>query len=129
MKALGFDYDKPQLLQLLTQHGVPSQKYQPAPGMKDQPVPASRLHLTMQSFQHIAAEAIGQRDPREEIMRAFDLFDSDNTGMITVDDLRRVARELGEGLEEDELNAMIEEFDLEGKGGVGREEFATICMN
>lgn len=129
MKALGFDYDKPQLLQLLTQHGVPSQKYQPAAGMKDQPIPASRLHLTMQGFQHIAAEAIGQRDPREEIMRAFDLFDSDNKGMISVDDLRRVARELGEGLEEDELNAMIEEFDLEGKGGVGREEFATICMN
>lgn len=62
-------------------------------------------------------------------MRAFDLFDSEGKGRITVDDLRRVARELGEGLEEEELNAMIEEFDLEGKGGVGKEEFATICMN
>jgi centrin-3 len=48
--------------------------------------------------------------------------------MIDLEDLRRVAKELGEGLEEDELNAMIEEFDLEGKGGVGREEFVGICM-
>lgn len=48
--------------------------------------------------------------------------------MITLDDLRRVARELGEGLEEEELAAMIEEFDLEGKGGVGQEEFLSICM-
>lgn len=129
MKALGFNYDKPQLLQLLTQHGVPSPKYQPAPGMKDPPVPASRLNLTKQSFQHIAAEAIGQRDPREEVLRAFELFDSDNTGIITMDDLRKVAGELGEVVPEDELYAMIEEFDLEGKGGVGKEEFVTICMH
>lgn len=48
--------------------------------------------------------------------------------MISLEDLRRVARELGEGLEEEELTAMIEEFDLEGKGGVGRDEFLSICM-
>lgn len=129
MKALGFDYDKPTLLSLLTEHGQPSSKYQSLPGVENQKIPASRLHLNMQAFQQIAAEAISQRDPREEIMRAFDLFDSEGKGRITVDDLRRVARELGEGLEEEELNAMIEEFDLEGKGGVGKEEFATICMN
>jgi len=40
-----------------------------------------------------------------------------------------VARELGEtGLEEEELRAMVEEFDLEGRGGVGREEFVGICL-
>ena len=48
--------------------------------------------------------------------------------MISLEDLRRVARELGEGLDEEELVAMIEEFDLENKGGVGREEFVQICM-
>jgi len=49
--------------------------------------------------------------------------------MITLDDLRRVARELGEALEEDELVAMIEEFDLEGKGGVNRDEFLSILLD
>lgn len=71
---------------------------------------------------------IAQRDPREEILRAFALFDTEDKGIISLEDLRRVARELGEGLEEDELVAMIDEFDLEGKGGVGREEFVQICM-
>src|SRR5256885_9917936 len=34
---------------------------------------------------------------------------------------QRVASELGEtGLQEEELRAMIEEFDIEGAGGVGR---------
>jgi centrin-3 len=69
-----------------------------------------------------------QRDPKEEILRAFALFDTDDKGIISIEDLRRVARELGEALEEDELTAMIEEFDLEGKGGVGKDEFIGICM-
>ena len=56
------------------------------------------------------------------------MFDTEDKGFINLDDLRRVARELGEGLEEDELLAMIEEFDLEGKGGVGKDEFVSICM-
>jgi len=46
-----------------------------------------------------------------------------------VGDLRRVARELGEGLEEEELVAMIEEFDMSGSGGVSREEFLGICLS
>lgn len=91
-------------------------------------VSPGRLQLTLPSFQNIAAQLISERDPRDEILRAFQLFDADDKGKITLDDLRRVARELGEGLEEEELVAMIEEFDLEGKGGVGREEFVGICM-
>lgn len=74
------------------------------------------------------AHRILTRDPREEILRAFDLFDAGAKGNITLDDLRRVARELGEGLQEEELVAMIEEFDLDGDGAIGREEFVGICL-
>jgi centrin-3 len=84
--------------------------------------------LNLAAFQTVASKLISERDPREEILRAFALFDAEDKGIISLDDLRRVARELGEGLEEDELAAMIEEFDLEGKGGVGRDEFINICM-
>ena len=46
-----------------------------------------------------------------------------------LEDLKRVARELGEtGLEEEELRAMIEEFDLDGSGGGGRGAFVGICL-
>lgn len=124
LKALGFDMSKPDLLSLLTSHGVPPASQ----AQSQQPVPPSRLHLTLPAFQTIASSLIANRDPKEEILRAFDLFDTDGKGMISLDDLRRVARELGEGLEEEELAAMIEEFDLEGKGGVGRDEFLGICL-
>lgn len=84
--------------------------------------------MPLSSFQTITALKILERDPREEILRAFELFDEGGKGFIDLADLRRVARELGEtGLEEEELRAMIEEFDLEGVGGVTRDAFVSIC--
>lgn len=73
------------------------------------------------------------RDPDEEISRAFDLFAGagdgrrGGEGKIGIEDLRRVAKELGENLEEEELRAMIDEFDIDNDGLISRDEFAAIC--
>ena len=74
------------------------------------------------------AQRILTRNPEEEIQRAFDLFDEGGKGKITLQDLTRVARELGEGLSHDELVAMIEEFDMDGDNAISREEFINICL-
>lgn len=66
------------------------------------------------------------RDPDEEISKAFQLFDEDGTGFITVKGLRRIARELGENLSEDELRAMVDEFDRDQDGAISEAEFAYI---
>lgn len=135
LKALGFDLPKPEVLQLLQTHGAPSSPSPPhqiaASSAKDTAggLPhTSRLLLSFSAFQTIMTQKILARDPREEIMRAFDLFDEGAKGKISLNDLRRVARELGEGLEEEELVAMIEEFDLDGDGAIDREEFLGICL-
>jgi Ca2+-binding EF-hand superfamily protein len=49
------------------------------------------------------SEKILARDPLDEIRRAFQLFDDDNTGKITLRNLRRVAKEIGEKLDDEEL--------------------------
>lgn len=61
---------------------------------------------------------MAERDPDAECRRAYRLFDTDGKGIITVEDLRRVMKEIGQSMEETELAAMIREFDAEGKGYV-----------
>lgn len=71
-------------------------------------------------------QKIAERDPDEEILKAFALFDEDNTGKISLKNLRKVARELGENLADDELQAMIDEFDKNQDGEIDQEEFMAI---
>lgn len=44
-----------------------------------------------------------EKDEKEEILKAFKLFDDDNTGSITLNNIKKVAKELGENLTDDEL--------------------------
>ena len=69
------------------------------------------------------------RDPLDEIRRAFALFDTDGSGKINISDLKRVAQDLGENLDDDELRAMIDEFDLDQDGEINEEEFIAICAD
>ncbi len=61
-------------------------------------------------------ERILDRNPMEEIAKAFRLMDDDGTHRISLKNLRRVARDLGEDMTDEELKAMIDEFDLDKDG-------------
>jgi len=140
LKALGFDLSKQEILAMLQANGFPastihhnSNSKLPVhdPGQQQQSASflgPSRLLLPRNAFVHLAALRVYNRKPEEEINRAFELFDMDNKGRIDLEDLRRVARELGEGLQDEELQAMIEEFDIRGEGGIDREAFLGICL-
>ena len=71
-------------------------------------------------------QKIGRRDPELEVEKAFSLFDEDDTGSISIKNMRRISRELGEHLSDDELQAMIDEFDLDQDGLINVKEFKEI---
>ncbi|KAG8448355.1 hypothetical protein GDO86_015443 [Hymenochirus boettgeri] len=69
---------------------------------------------------------LAEKDSKEEIMKAFKLFDDDETGKISFKNLKRVAKELGENLTDEELQEMIDEADRDGDGEVNEQEFLRI---
>lgn len=77
-------------------------------------------------FLKMMTQKILNRDPMEEIRKAFKLFDDDNTGKISFKNLKRVAKELGEKISDEELQEMIDEADRDGDGEVSEEEFIRI---
>ena len=109
MRALGFDVKKTDVIKMV--HEVD---------------PSNVGAVDYEQFLEIMSERYAERDPEEEIKKAFTLFDDDHTGRITLKNMKRVARELGENLSEEELQAMIDEFDRDQDGEISAEEFMYI---
>ena len=82
--------------------------------------------IDFNEFQDMMTQKMAERDPREEMLKAFRLFDDDETGKISFRNLKRVAKELGENMTDDEITEMIEEADRDGDGEISEEEFMRI---
>jgi|TARA_B110001450_G_C17181836_1_gene303744 Ca2+-binding EF-hand superfamily protein len=50
---------------------------------------------------------MSEKDSAQELENAFELFDVDNDGHISFEDLKMVASELGEDMTDEELKEMI----------------------
>jgi centrin-1 len=61
--------------------------------------------IDFEEFVEMMTGKMGDRDSPEEIRRVFKLFDDDETGKISFRNLKRVARELGENMTDEELQA------------------------
>jgi centrin-1 len=107
--------------------------------------------IDFEEFVEMMTGKMGDRDSPEEIRRVFKLFDDDETGKISFRNLKRVARELGENMTDEELQEMINKVrlfprelslaghclrltmlcsasqaDLDGDGEVNEDEFMRI---
>merc|ERR1719183_918460 len=59
--------------------------------------------IEFNEFLQMMSQKILNRDPKDEILKAFRLFDDDETGKISFKNLKRVAKELGERMTDEEL--------------------------
>uniref|UniRef100_A0A8R1U0K3 EF-hand domain-containing protein n=1 Tax=Onchocerca volvulus TaxID=6282 RepID=A0A8R1U0K3_ONCVO len=82
--------------------------------------------VTFEELSDLLSEKLDERNGISEMHAAFELFDCDLKGYITIDDLRRVAEELGETIAEDQLKEMILEADTRGNGNVCENDFYAV---
>mmetsp|Transcript_7526 Transcript_7526/g.11167 ORF Transcript_7526/g.11167 Transcript_7526/m.11167 type:complete len:172 (-) Transcript_7526:19-534(-) len=112
MRALGFPAQSEEIKQLMAEYDEDETG-----------------QITFQQFQQIMTQKMATRDPIEEITKAFKLFDDQGKGFINAKDIRKIARDIGESMSEDEYIAMIEEFSKEKEGQINLQEFISIMSN
>lgn len=91
--------------------------------------PECPSELSYEEFVKVMSIKMTDEDGRNEILRAFRLFDDDKTGKISFKNLKRVAIELGEDLSDEELLDMINQVDEDGDGQISLEEFIKLFKN
>ena len=57
---------------------------------------------------------MSEKDEKEEILKAFKLSDDGETGSISLNNIERVAKDLGEDLTDDELQEMLMRLSMMG---------------
>ena len=82
--------------------------------------------IDFEEFLDMMTARMSDKDSREDIRKVFKLFDDDKTDCITLNNLRRVARELGETMDDNELNEMIDRADSGKEGKVSFDDFYNI---
>ena len=86
----------------------------------------SKGEIDFDEFLDLMTSKLAGSDTEEDVQKIFHLFDDDETGFITVHNLKRVANELGERMDDAELLEMIERADLDQDGQISPTEFYRI---
>lgn len=73
-------------------------------------------NIDFAEFLTLMARRMKAKDSQTEIVEAFRVFDKDNSGKISVAELREVMTSLGEKLTEGEVEEMIKDADTNGDG-------------
>ena len=81
--------------------------------------------ITFDQFLSHVVDRLGNRRSKEGVTRIFELFDHDGSGVIDVSKLKRVAKELGESMSAEELEAAIQRV-AGGKSEINVDDFYAV---
>jgi centrin-3 len=109
LRALGFNVKKADVLDMMEQYD------------KDK-----SQGLEYDEFEQILTEKYLNRPFGELVDRAFAAFDIDDKGRISHRTLKKIVREVGESIGDEELHDMIAMFDKNGDGFIDKIEFTAV---
>jgi Ca2+-binding EF-hand superfamily protein len=81
--------------------------------------------IYFEDFLDAISNKLGNRETKDGIERIFDLFDDDHTDTVNLNNIRRVAKELGETMSVEELREMLQRASSNGDE-ITREDFYNI---
>ncbi|CAN1215357.1 Calmodulin-like protein 3 [Linum perenne] len=86
--------------------------------------------IDMEEFKILYRNMTAGCGKEEELKEAFEVFDGDKDGLITVEELGSVLSSLGmkEGKKMEDCKEMIRRVDVDGDGMVNFDEFKTMMM-
>ena len=82
--------------------------------------------LEFDGYLNIILHKMAERPSHDDLLKAFRLFDVDGKKKIDFADLKRIAAQIGENIEDGELEEMIKVADQSGTGEVGLDDFVKI---
>ena len=80
-----------------------------------------RDQLDFNEFLDLMTARVSSKDTKEDLKKVFHLFDDQKTGFISIKNLKRVIKDLGQNIDEHELQEMIEKADQDHDGLVSEE--------
>jgi Ca2+-binding EF-hand superfamily protein len=112
--------------------------FQPGPGDVEEMVSSyfsipmedlSSYSMTQADFVKLMAETLPSRDMSETLKVTFQLFDQEGKGYIERKDIKRVCKEIGELVSDNDLELMMAHIDKSGDGSVTVDEWITVMAD
>ena len=109
MENQGFQYKSPTIFKMVCELDV-----------------EGRNRVDFDEFLDMMTENVVEESSKDEVRKVFNLFDVDQTGFIELKNLKKIAKELGENLKEEDIIELITKSDADGDGKVSFQEFYDI---
>lgn len=81
------------------------------------------------SFLNLIANKIKDTETEEDLLEAFRVFDKDMQNTISAAELRHIMTNMGEKLNDEEVDEMLKEADSDGSGKVNYAEFVKTMFS
>jgi len=84
--------------------------------------------IDFQEFVSLYSGSMNNADDEEFIAWAFESFDTDKSGKLSADEVRRIVLSMGDELSEEEVAEIMDRADLDGDGLLSFQEFTRLII-